>query len=134
MDFCKLFFYILYKKKVLELRKFSIFGFWWIYILRNVLNTISLFIQNVFLWHKFCDRAGTKIHWQNFVKFYIKFYLKINWCLLDFGTYLSKNSSVLPNFMYLKQNGIGQNCVLMLITLSQSFWNLTHILLITIER
>ena len=47
------FFYILYKKKVFESWKFSNSGFWRIYTRLDVLNAISLFLQNVCLsvWH-----------------------------------------------------------------------------------
>ena len=43
------FFYILYKKKVLESWKFSISGFYRIFTFWDALNTISLFLQNVCL-------------------------------------------------------------------------------------
>ena len=43
-----LFFYI-HKNKALDSQKFSISGFWWIYIFWDVLNMIWSFLENVWL-------------------------------------------------------------------------------------
>ena len=63
------FFYILYKKKVLESWKFSSPGFWRIYTFWNILNTISLFLQYLHYFLQFLHlmSVGMSVYDTNFV-------------------------------------------------------------------
>ena len=103
------FFYILYKKKVLESRKFSTSGFYRIYTFWKVLNTISLFLRNVCLTvrlsvsfsmsEKFCGaqakRLTCRVTW-NFI-----FNCILIWADTDFSAYHSRESVIVWNLPFL---------------------------------
>ena len=97
------FFYI-HKKKVLDSRKFPTFGFSWIYMFWDVLNTIWPFLENISLYvctsSKFCWRCISRAYARKLMKLYIQLHPDINWCWLDFGAYHSRSTDVIPYFWF----------------------------------
>ena len=95
------FFYI-HKKKVLDVRKFSTSGFRWIYMFRDVLNTIWSLPENVCLSayvciQKFLGTVSQELM-RKLMKLYIQLHPDIIQCWSEFGSYCSWSSDVVRNF------------------------------------
>ena len=97
-------FFCMHKKKVLESRKFSTHGFWWIYIFWYVLNTIWLFLEKVCMYVSILQNfvhGISRTNERKLMKFYIQLHLDIILSWLHFGVCRSRSSDVTRNFWFL---------------------------------
>ena len=93
-------YFLLYKKtKVLESCKFSLpffdgfkrFGMPW--------TRYDYFWKiSVCVWQKFYGKCNSRTNSQNFIKFYISCYPKINWCLSAFGKNHATGGALVSHF------------------------------------
>ena len=99
------FFYIVYKKKVMQLRKFLTSSFWWIYTFWEHDYTVHTECPSVCEWHKSCGRASANLEDRNSMKIYIwyiwLFGFSINWCWLYLNEYCSRSSDVVQMILLL---------------------------------
>ena len=86
----------------------KIFDFWFLtdlHVLKypnhgfTILTKYLSVCSRVCVWHKFCGRARARTDKRNCTKFYIYLHLNINRCWLDSGSYRSRGSAIVRNFL-----------------------------------